>query len=98
MLLTIRNIDAKPTITPRRPEFNFDLTESAAEESSNTLGKHRYNMIRTIAGNKDSTMWYGSKFQPTNNFGNLLGHHDYWKHLGRNMKKGVKYPMSSSPR
>eukprot|EP00957_Ditylum_brightwellii_P031574 2394510-Ditylum_brightwellii.AAC.1 len=62
MLSKIRSIVAKPTITPKRPEFNFNLTEIAAEENINTLRKHRYDMTQAIVGNKDSTMWYGSKF------------------------------------
>eukprot|EP00957_Ditylum_brightwellii_P013875 1045920-Ditylum_brightwellii.AAC.1 len=54
-------------------------------------------MTLAIAGNKDPTMSYGSKFRPVKDLGDLLGHHAYWCHLKHNMSESIKYPMSSLP-
>eukprot|EP00957_Ditylum_brightwellii_P028881 2181989-Ditylum_brightwellii.AAC.1 len=63
LMATIKKIISTPSKTPTRPEFDFNLNEESARRNSNTLKKYGYDMTRAIAGNKETTMWYGSEFR-----------------------------------
>eukprot|EP00957_Ditylum_brightwellii_P077011 5852954-Ditylum_brightwellii.AAC.1 len=92
MLKVMWNIVARPSLTPSKPEFNFNIDKEAAHKNSMILKNYGYDMTQAIAGNKSFTMWYGSKFRTPNELRTLFGHHDHWHRLEKNMEEGAKYP------
>eukprot|EP00957_Ditylum_brightwellii_P208127 15355959-Ditylum_brightwellii.AAC.1 len=64
MIKVIQNIVLKPSLTPSKPEFDFNINKEALHKNIAILKNYRYNMTREIAGNKGSTMWCGSEFRP----------------------------------
>eukprot|EP00957_Ditylum_brightwellii_P084707 6440641-Ditylum_brightwellii.AAC.1 len=66
MIKVIQNIVSRPSITPSKPKFDFKIEEEAAQKNSVILEHYVYGMARVIAGNKGSTIWYGSEFRLPN--------------------------------
>eukprot|EP00957_Ditylum_brightwellii_P164231 12503399-Ditylum_brightwellii.AAC.1 len=89
--------DQKPKHLDADQHTGFRKDKEAVHKNSVILQNYGHDMTRAIAGNKGSNMWHGSKFRPPNELRNLLGHRDYWRCLEKNMKEGVKYPMSKLP-
>eukprot|EP00957_Ditylum_brightwellii_P117510 8962385-Ditylum_brightwellii.AAC.1 len=56
MIKVIQSIVLRVSLTPSKPEFNFNINKEAAHKNSAILKNYRYNMTRANAGTKGSTM------------------------------------------
>eukprot|EP00957_Ditylum_brightwellii_P023595 1780781-Ditylum_brightwellii.AAC.1 len=64
IIKVLRNIVSRPSVTPSKPKFDFNIDKDVAWKNSAILKNYKYYMIQAIAENKGSTMWYGSEFRP----------------------------------
>ncbi|KAL9178371.1 LOW QUALITY PROTEIN: hypothetical protein ACHAXT_000018 [Thalassiosira profunda] len=93
----IRWVASAPVDTPSRSEFQFELTQSAAEHNARAIAAHDHDFASAIEANPGSIISPGSELRPFSQLGLLLGHHRDYTRFFRNSTEGIDYPAHDLP-
>jgi len=75
------------------PEFQFAMTEEAAEKNFCVLKKYGLDLSRAIDAQKSSPLGYGSEFRPIETLEKVFGLHPNWKRMKDILAHGSKWPL-----
>ena len=89
----IRWILSNPVPAPSKSEFDFELSQAAANKNSILLQKYDFDLAKAIKANPDSIISPGSELRPLHQLELLLAHHPNFPRLKQSLLEGIDYPV-----
>ena len=94
---TVRWVATATVPTPSASEFQFKMSQSAAEHNTRILSKYDYDLDKAIKANPKSIISPGSELRPKDQLEPLLSHHPNYKRFIQNASNGIDYPAEDLP-
>ena len=86
---------ATPSPAPRKPAFQFDMSQEAAEKNFCILAKYSFDVEKALAAQHGTPMAYGSEFRPPQVLERVFGHHPLWYRMKPLLTGGSNWPLLS---
>ena len=94
---TVKWVATASVITPSASEFQFTMSQAAAEHNTKILSKYDYKLDEAIKANPNSIISPGSELRPNNQLNALLSHHPNYDRFIHNASNGIDYPADDLP-
>jgi hypothetical protein len=77
--------------------FRFECTKEAAIHNANVLQCYNFDLNSALHAQKNSQVFYGTKFRPVQDLAMIFNSHPLWKHTSSILSSGATYPLHHIP-